>query len=204
MFRSAALATCLFAASVCPAASISTIFATNNSGGVGNPVMFNISVLNPSGIFINAMDVNQASGGVAGNPLSLDVYITPTTYVGNESTPGAWTLVSSGTGVTAASNTPANVVLTSFFLAAGNYGMAVNSTNMTQGYTNGANVYSNADLQISTGASAGGGFFVGSPNSPRTWNGTIYYDNAGEVPEPATVALSAAGLLGLVLLRKRK
>ena len=71
-----------------------------------------------------------------------------------------------------------------------------------QGYTNGANVYANTDLQITTGASTG--FFAGGVNSPRTWNGTIYYD-AAAVPEPSTMLLAAAGLLGFLFkARSRK
>jgi len=189
--------------SVASASSITTVFGANNSGGSNNPLMFNIQVLNLLGITITGADVNSRIGGVVGTTFVLNVYTTPTTYVGQEQNPGAWTLRGTGTGTSAVENSPSNVPLSNFFLAQGTYGIAFNSPTLNQGYTTGANVYSNADVMLTLGASAGGGFFTGIPFSPRTWNGTIYYTVGSSVPEPSTTALFGAGVAGLFLLAAR-
>jgi len=205
LFRFVVTATiALASAGIASAGSITTLFGVNNSGGVGATVMFDIQVLNPSGITITAADLNNWNGEQNGLPFGLNVYITPTTYVGKESNAGLWSLVSTGSGIGAAANSPAAVELTDFFLAAGTYGIAFQSPDFSQGYTNGANVYSNADVQLTLGASTSGALFGPSVNTPRTWNGTIYYDAASAVPEPSTYVASATGLLALLALRARR
>lgn len=166
--------------------------------------MFDLEVLNPSGITITAADLNNRSGEQNGLTFALNVYITPTTYVGKESNVGLWSLVSTGSGVGAAENSPSAVDLTDFFLAAGTYGIAFQSSDFAQGYTNGANVYSNSDVQLTLGASTSSQLFGPAVNTPRTWNGTIYYDAASAIPEPSTYVASATGLLALLALRTRR
>lgn len=166
--------------------------------------MFDLQVLNPSGITITAADLNNRNGAQEGLSFGLNVYITPTTYVGKESNVGSWSLVSTGNGVGAAENSPSAVDLTDFFLAAGSYGIAFQSPDFNQGYTSGANAYSNADVQLTLGASTSGALFGSSVNTPRTWNGTIYYDAVSGIPEPSTYVASATGLLALLALRARR
>jgi hypothetical protein len=67
------------------ASSISTTFADGNRFD-GN--MFDVAV-GPNGINVNSLDVNVDTGS-----MTIDVYIKAGTYVGFETTPAAWTLVS--------------------------------------------------------------------------------------------------------------
>ena len=157
-------------------------------------------MLNPLGITITAADLNLFQN--VNDSFTVNVYVTPTTYVGNETTIGAWSLVSTGSGSTAGTDSPSNADLADFFLGAGTYGIAFQS-DRGQNYTTGANVYSNSDVQLTLGA-ATLGVFASSVLSPRTWNGTIYYEEGNTaVPEPTYLPLMT-GLLGLLALRFRK
>jgi hypothetical protein len=187
------------------AGSITTLFATNNNGDPNDSQMFDIAVLNPAGITITSVDVNSASGQTAGLSFSLDIYTTPTSAVGEYTTPGAWTLVSTGSGVNAASDTPSLVDVSSFFLAEGTYGIAFVAPTINLGYTNptGTGVYSNADVSLDNFVSTVFGPFSG-PTNPRIWNGTIDYSVGDTLtPEPGSLLLLGAALLGLGAARAK-
>ena len=204
------LAACLLVALCCqlPAASLTTFFNTTNSGGSNSTQMFDINVLNGSGITITSFEVNNSVGGAAGQSFTLNVYTTPTTLVGKETNAAAWTLVSSGTGVSALADTPIPVDVTDFFLAPGTYGLALSSPDLNIGYSNAgaSSTYSNADISLSTFKSTVSCLFCGTVNA-RTWNGTINY-NVGSastaIPEPATLLLSSGALMLLLGTRRRQ
>jgi hypothetical protein len=162
------------------AQSVTTLYAGGNSGATGWTVQFDITVLNTAA-FITAFDVNcenTRSGGI-GSPFTLDVWATQRggTYLGNESNPGAWTRISTGSGVSRALGTPTPVDVDDFPLLPGKYGIALEYTGTAMAYTNGTGsnqMYANADIQIDLGSSTTGRF--GLPiYTPRVWNGTVYY-----------------------------
>jgi PEP-CTERM motif-containing protein len=205
-FRPARAALLIFAMGLqLSAGSITTLFNTDNSGGPDDSQMFDITVLNAAGITITSVDVNSASDQSSGVVFALDVYTTPTTSVGKYSTPGAWTLVSTGSGTTGTTNTPSLVPVTSFFLAAGTYGIAFVAPTVNLGYTDatGTEVYSNADVSLDNFVSTVFAPFNGITNQ-RIWNGTINYSVGSAVtPEPGSFLMLGAGLLGLAAARAR-
>ena len=182
------------------AGSITTVFNTNNNGEADDSQMFDIAVLNPAGITITSVDVNSALGQTTGRSFALDIYITPTTAVGEYTNPGAWTLVSTGSGVNAASNTPSFVAVSSFFLAQGTYGIAFVAPTINLGYTNatGSEVYANSDVSLDNFVSTVFPPPFSGPINDRIWNGTINYSVGNTaVPEPGSLLLLGAALLGL-------
>jgi hypothetical protein len=182
------------------AGSITTTFVGGN-GFTGN--MFEATI-GPSAITVNSLAVNVAAG-----PLTIDVYIKTGTYIGFETTPAAWTLVSATAVTGLGSGNHTAVAVTPFALAAGtSYGLYVTTTTpagTTMFYTDGSSSPSNADLSLSLGEGLGGIFGSTSVISNRIWNGTINY-NLGNtiVPEPAPLALLALAAPGFWLLRRRR
>lgn len=160
------------------AQSLTTIYAANNGGSFGGAVYFDVTVLNPVGIVVTSFDTNTNET----LPMSMSVYLTPTTRVGVETNLAAWTLIASGDGVGQGLNIPTPVDTSDFLLGPGSYGIAlVMSNNVGHDYTNGngANqLYANADLQIDLGG-ASNAPFTGGIFDPRVWNGTLYYSGAG-------------------------
>ncbi|MHC4922090.1 MAG: hypothetical protein ACYTKC_21190 [Planctomycetota bacterium] len=161
--------------------SLTTTFVSNNGrsvSGAGN--MFDIQVKNTKGVKITSFDINSMA--TANTSITVDVYITPTTYVGNDTKANLWVKVATGTGPAKGRNTPTPINVSDFFLAPGKYGMYLvysNPQSKTSGpaYTNGTatnNKYSNADLVLTLGI-ARGAPWGGTLFNPRIWNGTIYY-----------------------------
>jgi len=179
---------------------LTTLFAGINGGAPGWTVYFDLTVNVP--IIVNALDINTTAA--AGTPFSLAVYRTAAggTWVGNTSTPAAWTLVGNGSGAAAGTNLHSECDVSDFALNPGTYGIAIRYTGVLPTYTdgNGSNqVYSNADLTLSAGGSletvAGPFVTSGTPFSPRVWNGSIYYTvnscplgGYSVTPGPATFA----------------
>jgi hypothetical protein len=171
--------------------SLTTIWTGGNSLNAPGANVFDITVLNPGGIVITALDVNceNSRNGPLGSSFLLEVWLTLRggTYVGNAANPSVWQLVAEGTGVSGPTGTPTNVDIADVFLPPGAYGIGIRyTTTVAPGtaftYTNGNGVnqtYSNADLQLNLGSSVSG-TFNGAIYDPRVWNGTIHYE-AGSV-----------------------
>jgi hypothetical protein len=189
--------------------SLTTLFGANNANNFGGMVFFDLDVLSPGGITIHSIDVN--AGGdfaalvpITGSPISSDVYIRTGTYNGNTLSSAGWNLVSSGTGTAAAPNSPSFIDLSDFSLASGITGVAIRNNGYSANYTNGSNIFSNANLKLTTGA-ATNSLFGPSTFEPRTWNGTINYTTAVTPEAPGGVVFLAALLpLGLLALKNHR
>ncbi len=182
------------------AGSITTTFANNNQF-TGN--MFN-AIIGANGITVNSLDVNVDTGS-----MTIDVYLKSGTFVGFDTTPAAWTLVSATAVTGAGAGKPTLVNVSPFTLAAGNtYGLyvTVDSTTNTapyMHYTNGNSTYSNSDLSLSLGDGIGGIFGSLAVDSGRTWDGTISYSLASAIPEPGPFGALLLAVPGIWLVRKR-
>ena len=184
------------------AGMISTTFAGGNEHQ-GN--MFDIEAFGNS-LVVTGLTIHKQTT----NTSTLEVYIKTGTYVGSESNAGDWTLVSSNS-VTGAAGSDGSLThgvgtfvdVTDFSLSANSitgiyvtFNDPLNASSNRMNYTNGSNVYSNADLELSLGV--GKSYPFDSTFSPRTWNGIIHYDVVNAVPEPSTFALLGIGGLALV------
>lgn len=168
--------------------TLSTLYTAGNSLNSPGSVMFDATVLDPGGIVVTSIDVSceNSRNGPIGSLFQIDVYRTAAggTYVGNQSVPGAWTKIATGTGTSLAQGTPTPVDVTDFFLPPGRHGLAINfvipsgSLGTAFAYTNGNGTnqtYVDAHLQLDLGSS-GSGVFGGSVYNPRVWNGGITYE----------------------------
>jgi subtilisin-like proprotein convertase family protein len=174
-------AVALVAAGLAPAASaqsLGTIYTGGNGGASLWTVYFDLTVNAP--LSIQSFDVNL--GSPAGTACTLDISITAPggSWSGNALNAGAWVRIASGTGSAAGPNLHTHVDTPDFVLNTGTYGVAIRYTGAAMSYTNGTGtnqVYSNASMTIACGASqvSTAGPFTGAVNSPRVWNGTIYY-----------------------------
>lgn len=177
---------------------LTTIFASNNGGAAGWTMYFDLQVNAP--LTFSQMDIN--TGDLASG--SLDVYWTPTTYVGNDTNAGVWTLGGSGPLTGLGLDIPTPCTLTPFTLPAGTYGIAVVHNGVYPAYTNGDGTatpgsgtnqtYSTNELTFLGGASAGGGLGTAICCSPRVMNCNIHYSISGS----GTVATRATYGAGCV------
>ncbi|AFY74096.1 hypothetical protein Syn7502_02075 [Synechococcus sp. PCC 7502] len=71
------------------ALSLSTTFVAGNSS---NGAMFDATTFGNS-LKVTGLEINQSSISFSG-PDQLEVYIKPGTYIGSDTNPAAWTLVS--------------------------------------------------------------------------------------------------------------
>jgi hypothetical protein len=135
---------------------------------------FDLTVVNQ--LIFTSMDVNLES--VASTPGTIDVYSVPTTWVGNDQNPAAWTLLGSGTVTAAGQGQPSAVTLQTGFmpLAAGTYGIAIqyNGVNPIYEYLPTAGTYTTPELTMVTGAIAYGALGTAA-YTQYEWNGTIRY-----------------------------
>ena len=169
--------------------SLNTLTGGTNQGNVGGGIYFDLEVLTT--ITINQIDFRCGANTAAGTG-TLDLYLGPTTYLGNVTDPQLWTLVTSTAPVAVAPSAVSNGVLnTPISLGPGNYGIALKSNSFSHGYTNGVtctsntipgscsnSLFQNSELILRAGA-AQNSFLTGGVFTPRIFNGTINYSLGG-------------------------
>jgi PKD repeat protein len=178
-----AIALALAVSSAQAQGKLTTIFASNNGLSGTSMVFFDVTVKNP--VRVTGFELN--SYAAVNSSLNLQVYSCASSYVGNETTPSAWTQIGqdNGNAVGAGQDSPSAVTLqTPILLQAGTYGMALVS-NQGHRYTNGNGsnqTYSDSFLSLQLGASASASTpFTSSPITPRVWNGSIVYTPAAGI-----------------------
>jgi len=188
------------------AASISTLYASDNGGSPGGAVYFDLEVAS-NDLIITGFETNF-SGNSAFNDFEAWL-LYGTTSQGNESSSN-WVQVATGSGVAAGDDNPTAITLSNTFTLDANtlYGIAlVSSLSTGHEYTDGDGSnqsYSNNDLSLTFGT-ASNTPFSGVFFNPRVWNGSIQYDpSVSVVPVPAAAWLFGTALLGLIGFRRKK
>ncbi|GAB4146988.1 MAG: hypothetical protein Fur0037_15130 [Planctomycetota bacterium] len=183
MRRLPILAATALAATALAQSPLTTTFTGTNQGNVGGAIFFDLQVNQT--VTFTQFDINCGTGAPVGTPGTLQVWMGPTTYVGNTSNPGAWTQVSSGTLTTNARGTPTPVPLTPFALGPGHYGIALIAQGFNHGYTTGALTASTTELTLTAGAAQNVPWSA-TLFSPRSVNISINYTLGGN---PVQVAV---------------
>src|SRR5262245_38257248 len=147
----------------------------STSSGAGS--YFDVGVTNPLGINICKMETKTTVG--AGVAMTVNVFVTPGTWVGNSGNAAAWRRIGSAATVGAANANDLELVSFSppLYLPPGNFGMhvqIVGGSPQSQSVT-GAVVVANADLTLTLGAT---GILGGAVTSNREWNGSFAYDTS--------------------------
>ena len=170
----AAMLVCVLSLSFTPVAqaysdSITTTYAAGNWHS-GN--MFDVTASGPADITITGFDIHVTDVAA----VSIDVFYKSGTHSGFEKDPGFWTPLGSAKVTGAGPGNPTAVNIGGLTIPSGEtYGIYVTRTDGgALEYTDGANTYSNSAITIDTGT--GNGFPFGDVFTPRTWNGTIYYE----------------------------
>jgi hypothetical protein len=147
-------------------------------------VFFDVTVKNP--VRVTGFELN--SYAAVNSSLNLQVYSCASSYVGNETTPSAWTQIGQDNG-NGSRRRPGQPLRQSrcrapILLQAGTYGMALVS-NQGHRYTNGNGsnqTYSDSFLSLQLGASASPARpSRARPITPRVWNGSIVYTPAAGI-----------------------
>ncbi|HEX5054854.1 MAG TPA: M14 family zinc carboxypeptidase [Planctomycetota bacterium] len=154
--------------------SLTTLFATNNSGSIGGAVYFDLAPTN--NLFLTGIDLNTSAA--AGAELTLDVYTRSGTHAGNEASAAGWSPRTAGHGVAAGTNLPSHVDLNEpILLGVGTTGFAIVARDFSHSYTNGNGVnqnYGDANLAVATG-SATNAPFTAPVFTPRVANMEFSY-----------------------------
>ena len=181
----------LSAATLSAQSPLVTTYGFNGGGPAGGQLLFDLSVQTTQTVW--RLDVH--SGSPPGTAGTVEVYLAPTTWVGNETNPNAWTLAASGPVVSAGTGLPSSACMTNgIVLLPGSYGVAVRHVGLSFLRTNGNGsnqTYSTQEMTLTAGASqnvAWSGTF-----QPRVFNGAIHYQG-GIVSGPFVCA--TAGTFG--------
>lgn len=153
--------------------SVETLFAADNGGPPGGAVYFDLASAGP--IALESIDVNVAAPG---QPITLELYLTPGGWAGRESSLSAWDLVATGTGTSVGADAPSRVTLDErVHLPAGDFGVAVVVDGAGHLYTNGTPAIRSATdgtVTLDLGAATGTPF-AGGVIADRIWNGALHY-----------------------------
>lgn len=159
------------AAPALASAELTTTYVSNNSFA-GNTFDLRPTV----NMTVQSFDVHLSNAGAS---VTIAIYWRPGTANGFESTPAGWTLLGTANVTSNGQGLRTPVPLGGLSMLAGQtYGIYVDVQNYPSAsmlYTNGANVYSNSNLSLTTLYGKGNPAFSGSTFSPRQWNGTIHY-----------------------------
>jgi PKD repeat protein len=160
---------------------LQTNLAHNNSVGAPATLYFNLDILNPAGVRIDAFDTISSSVSA---PFTVDIYMKLGTFAGFELNPAPWTQVATASGTTAsAANQLALATLSKpWYLPQGSYGIAMRFVGMTPRYFGTGSTpippVGNGDLVLTPGSaslSTAGAFTGTNLNTPRQWCGILYY-----------------------------
>lgn len=130
--------------------------------------------------FIRITGFQQAFFNTLAN--DMEIYFKTGSHVGFENDPNAWTLIASQSGVVpdgANDLTPLIVPIDIPVDAGQTVSFYITSTNGTVAYTNGTAV---GDVLATDGTvtileGVGKGYPFGATNTPRNWNGALYYSD---------------------------
>jgi len=198
MRKLATFALALLTASAVAQTTLSTGLTANNGGNVGGGLYVNVQINNT--LTITSLDLWCGGATQATTTAKWELWLGPSTYVGNVTNPSLWTKVGETAMVTATGGvyqlfTGVQVIpvpqISAVTLAPGNYGFAFKSVGCSNGYTNGVTctsttipgscsntLFQNADLAIRGGA-AQNAFLSGGIFQPRMFAGGITYTLGG-------------------------
>jgi PKD repeat protein len=153
-------------------------WASNNGGTAGGIVFFDLNVT--AGFLLQGIDCNLS--GTAGSAVTLELYRTNGTHVGNETNAGVWTLVGTDAGGTlsAARNSPTSFTMSApVVFTPGSYGIGVRVIGSGQAYTGtgtgGTPTVVSDPFMTLTAGSAISALFTGTFFSIRAFNGCLNY-----------------------------
>ncbi|MCB9887311.1 MAG: hypothetical protein H6838_17610 [Planctomycetes bacterium] len=181
---------------------LSTGLAANNQGNNGGGLYFDLQI--NTTVTLTQIDSWVGTNGLTAGNLALELWLGPTTYVGNVTNAALWTAVETATATNYVPNATVYQLLSFTFnnpvtLGPGNYGVALKSQSIApagtqvwnHGYVNGLTctstsipgscsntVHSNAEMTIRGGA-AQNAFLSGGIFTPRMWGGNLHYTNGG-------------------------
>lgn len=168
-----------------------------NQGNIGGGLYFNVTVTTT--VTWNSIQYVASDGSTAGNS-SLELYVGPSTWVGNVLVnPGPWKLVGQTVPVAipGAADTPVVGVLQpaganpgTITFGPGSYGVALRAIGHSWGYQNGVFNFPapGGEFTVTTGG-ASNAFLTGPTFTPRSINGNIDY-GVGGTPMPFAAAQS--------------
>ena len=192
---------CLTTAASSAQSCLQTLFAANGGGTAGWGNFMDLTVLDPGGLRITSIEVNDRNIGMGGGPVEIEIWTTPVTYVNKELQPLAWTHVSDGSGSAQPQDTPTPLDVTDFVLQPGSHGVFVwVETGGGPAYTNGNGMnqhYADGSLQIDLGRSMAGKF-TGAVFQPRVWNGTFCYTGGGGLAPYCTAKTNSLGCVPVI------
>ncbi len=155
----------------------STIFQGGNGlSAAGSTVYFDVTVTAGAPIDITSIEINTTSA--VGTPVSYEIWTSSTTYVGNQTNPALWTMITidDGTATSMGANVPTPVaLLSSVTLPVGLTGMAIVARAGGHSYTNGNGAnqqYVGALMTLDLGSSSAAPF-TGNLFDPRVFNGSL-------------------------------